>query len=219
LSKLLKNWIPFPSKGDLANHYRQVESLLGVYSLLNNGYSLGPLRGWAISPDTLNQVLRIIASYSRPTIVEFGSGQSTIAICKWLSANSGQLISVEHDAKYSKQIELLLTTYNLGAPVRTVIAPLAKNSAGEMTYSMDLIPEVSPDIVFVDGPPGKGKNRMAPLQWAYSKLAPNGVILLDDYIREDEKICIRCLLEEHPTAEVQEFQVEKGLIAVRKPSR
>lgn len=202
----------------MANHIRQVDSLLGVYNLLNHGYSLGPLRGWAISPDTLNQVLRIIATYDQPTVVEFGSGQSTIAISKWLSSRAGRLISVEHDGKYSQQFELLLHAYNLSAPVTTIISPLTRNSEGEMTYSMDLIPEVSPDVVLVDGPPGKGKSRLAPLRWAYSRMAARGVILLDDYIREDEKECVRCLCEEHPEAHVEEFRVEKGLVAIRRPS-
>jgi predicted O-methyltransferase YrrM len=215
---MLKNWLPFPSKGEMANHIRQIDCLLGVYSLLNHGYSLGPLRGWAISPDALSEVLRVISTFDRPTVVEFGSGQSTIAISKLLTSKTGRLISVEHDAKYSFRFQDLLQAYNLEKPVTTIIAPLALNSVGDTTYSMELLPEVSPDVVLVDGPPGKGRSRLTPLLWAYSALKPRGVILLDDYNREDEKECVRCLLRDHPDALVEEYRVEKGLVAIKKPS-
>jgi predicted O-methyltransferase YrrM len=218
LRQFFKNMIPFVTKGDLANHYRQMESLIGVYNQLNYGYSFGQLRGWAISPDSLGHVLKIITSYERPLVVEFGSGQSTIAISKLLTAHSGSLISVEHGADYYSNIHGFLKSFGFDKVVNSIIAPLEQHSPNLISYQMNLMPKVSPNVVIVDGPPGKGRSRFPPLEWAYTYLADDGVVLLDDYIRDDEKQCVLELKEKFPLAIVEELRAEKGLAAIRKPS-
>lgn len=45
---------------------------------------LSPLRGWGISPDALALVLADIQRRTRPVVVEFGSGQPTIALAAML---------------------------------------------------------------------------------------------------------------------------------------
>ena len=46
---------------------------------------LGPLRGWAISPDAIVHVLADLEPRENPTVVEFGSGESTIILASALA--------------------------------------------------------------------------------------------------------------------------------------
>jgi hypothetical protein len=41
---------------------------------------LKPMRGWAISLDAIGFILNRIQETDKPTVIEFGSGQSTIIL-------------------------------------------------------------------------------------------------------------------------------------------
>jgi hypothetical protein len=217
LAKWLQQWLAFPAKLEAGNTYRQLESLMAIYSLINHTFALGPLRGWAISPDSLQIVLSEIAQRRPQEVVEFGSGQSTVAIAKLLTGLGGKLISVEHDAEYHARIRGSLELFSLQDAVVSVVQPLVTLSATETTYDLSALPKSRPEVVLVDGPPGGMRNRLAPLRWAYRFLSEGGVIFLDDYGRQEEKECVRLLQAEFPELILNEVQTEKCLAVIKKP--
>ncbi|MFW6028601.1 MAG: hypothetical protein ACOC9Q_03670, partial [bacterium] len=88
----------FATKADIDNLYRQLDSLLEIRDVIGPGLPVGPLRGWALSPDALALILREVISRDEANVVEFGAGGSTIAIAAALkAAGTGSLISIEHD--------------------------------------------------------------------------------------------------------------------------
>ncbi|HZL04081.1 MAG TPA: hypothetical protein VFE45_01440, partial [Coriobacteriia bacterium] len=59
-------------------HYQQVEALIGLYETLDIGLPLPPMRGWPASPDFARELACVIAETRPQTIVEIGSGVSTL---------------------------------------------------------------------------------------------------------------------------------------------
>jgi predicted O-methyltransferase YrrM len=219
LANLIRQWLSVPTKVEADNLYRQLESVLGIYNLLNHDFSLGPLRSWAISPDALQIILVDIAIRRPSRVVEFGSGQSTVAIAKLLATLGGSLTSVEHDSTYYLNVHKLLTLFAIQDKVHSIIRPLLPLSPGETTYDLKDLPVTSPEVVLIDGPPGGQKNRLAPLRWAYRNISEGGVIYLDDYCREYEKTCVRLLQQEFPDLILSSRQTEKSLAIIEKPAR
>jgi predicted O-methyltransferase YrrM len=213
---MIKTWFPVVTRGDLLNHYRQMESLAAIYSLLNNDFALDRLRGWAISPDNLIFVLNTICEFDKPTVVEFGSGQSTIAIAKLIHARQGRLITVEHDKQYFAKINRKLEVFKLNDCVTSIVNPLMEHDEYGKTYDLSLLPNIEPDVVLVDGPPGQGKARLAPMIWACENLQKNGVLLLDDYNRDAEKNCVSELGKLFSDLDLEEYPTEKQLAKIRR---
>lgn len=217
LRGILKRYFPLVTKGDLLNHYRQIESLLGIYSLCSGDFSLGHTRGFAISPDALLLVLKEIKRQKSSVVVEFGCGQSTLAIARILmNQRVGRLFSIEHDQQYLNKTSLSLEALGLRSQVVLIHAPLKFDKFKEMTYDVDLFPKVSPNLVLVDGPSGRKGARLSPLLWSFEHLAPGGSIFVDDYNREEEKRCVSALLASHAEAEVETLYAEKGLALIRR---
>jgi hypothetical protein len=219
LAKLVRQWLSVPTKLEADNLYRQLESVLGIYNLLNHNFLIGPLRSWAISPDAMQIILIDIAMRRPRQVVEFGSGQSTIAIARLLSTFGGSLASIEHDSTYYLHVHKLLDLFAIQDTVRCITRPLLPLSPDETTYDLRDLPVTNPEVVLIDGPPGRKKNRLAPLRWAYSNIAEGGVIYLDDYGRKEEQTCIGLLRQEFPDLILSSRQTEKVLAIIEKPAR
>lgn len=218
LRKKIKDLVPFVTRGDLANHFRQIESLIGIYSLTSQGFALGNLRGFAISPDALLIVIKQLVSIKCETVVEFGCGQSTLAMAKTLKTrNSGHLYSIEHSSQYLEKTKATLTALDLHDRVTLIHAPLTPDAHREMTYDLGRLPQISPDLVLIDGPSGKKGCRLSPLLWSHQSLAPQGCIFMDDFNRPEEQACVAKLRKSNPDVIVEEFLTEKGLAKISKP--
>src|SRR4029079_1693157 len=66
------------------NFYDQVAGLIQIQSALAGGPVLKPLRHWSLSPDAVAAILTDLQERSRPNIVEFGCGQSTVVFASWV---------------------------------------------------------------------------------------------------------------------------------------
>src|SRR5260221_7046327 len=81
-------------KSDLDNLYNQLSALMEVKEIIGPRLLLGPMRSWSLSPDALLIFLRDLTARTAPQVVEFGAGESTIAIAAALRAGgSGHLLS------------------------------------------------------------------------------------------------------------------------------
>lgn len=194
----------------LFNKQRKISQIQFNYAQLNQLFAdtsfFIPLSGWAVSPSTICHVLNDIVVNDRKSIIEFGSGASTLYIAKLLKSNKieASFFSVESNAEWAdkikKQLELLeLTNYVtiINAPIESIDKSLSLG-AQTVWYDVDILNEdlktiPNFDLVLVDGPFGglSPNARFSAVPYLKNKLAEGYAIFLDDIDRDDEKIILK----------------------------
>ncbi|WP_182920251.1 class I SAM-dependent methyltransferase [Nocardioides cavernaquae] len=162
--------------------------------LLPGTATMPTLGGWAATNRTIAELVSIVLTRAEhPTVVECGSGSSTV----WTAAalrkrGGGKVISLDHDASYAERTREELRRHGLSDYATVIHAPLTDlpGQVGRQWYSTAGLPELDGvDVLFVDGPPGASA-RLA-RQPAWDTFAPslnNGaLVILDDTDREAEQ--------------------------------
>ncbi|MEO8773219.1 MAG: hypothetical protein ABI371_02710 [Gelidibacter sp.] len=161
-----------------------------------------PMSKWAMSPSTIAHVLNDIIVNDRKSIIEFGSGASTLYIAKLLKSNKieASFFSVESNSdwadKIKKQLELLdLSSYVtiINAPIKSIDTSFALGEQ-KVWYAIETLNDslkTAPyfDLVLVDGPFGglTFNSRFSAIPYLKDKLAKTYAVFLDDIDRDDEK--------------------------------
>jgi predicted O-methyltransferase YrrM len=181
-----------------------------------------PTRGFAASADVLVHLVRYIRDNRPDTVVECGSGVSTVAIARAMQlARHGHLHSLENDADFAEATRVLLDEYGLSDRATVHTAPLVAHTIGGATwqwYSLDGLPaDLSIDLLFVDGP-HEAVQQLArypagPL--LFRRLTPSASVFLDDAARHDEQAVVRRWLAENPRLEARTIPTEKGCVELR----
>lgn len=201
---------------DLNRLYDQIAGLIQIQNAMAGRPVLRPMRGWAISPDAVAWVLSGVQERGARTVIEFGSGQSTVILAAAMMRRNGRLISVEHDPDYMTVIKSQVAGCGLNDFVEFIHAPLLpdKDTPDARSYDTRHLPETPVDIALIDGPPYTNGclTRLVPLRWAARHLNKGGVIFFDDSARESERACLKQLSAEFPSLQVQYRQAEKGLV-------
>jgi predicted O-methyltransferase YrrM len=162
-----------------AGHWSR--SLLAVYDL--DDLAKLDVPWWTY--DSIGKVARFLASRPSPRVLEWGSGSSTL----WLSARAAEVCSIEHDAEWAEQL-----APRLGANVSLLCVPpvpgtgrpgevLSRKKGFEGLDFADYVGAAARfdgefDVVVVDG-----RAREACLPVALDRLAPDGVVVLDNVDR------------------------------------
>ncbi len=198
-------------KKEMLNATQQLEAFQGIQSFLNHGERLPRMHGWPISPDFALYLIELIDSNDYDLILEFGSGTSTVLIAKALARIGRQphgkpatvQVAFEHLEQYHAQTLANLKQSELADAVQLVLAPLQPYQAPNgNTYSYyschTTLKELAQRLpaaylkvlMVVDGPPAAtgqhARYPAVPAVLAQLKSAHMD-ILLDDYIRDDEK--------------------------------
>lgn len=198
----------------LDNATKQIEAAVSLQSYFTTGElpNINTERhSWPVSADFTFYLVQLLETNDYDTIIEFGSGISTVVIAKTLAKMATRrqdkppvaFVSFDHLEHYYLQTLAQLTQADLKDKVQLELAPLQPHTAPSgNTYSYyschaalaKLAQQYPPKgkrlLVLVDGPPAAtGKHARypaAPLVLKYFKGAHID-ILLDDYIRDDEK--------------------------------
>ncbi|MCG3268811.1 class I SAM-dependent methyltransferase [Yoonia sp. I 8.24] len=137
--------------------------------------------------DAIEAVDEILAARPDARVLEWGSGASTL----WLAARAKQVTSIEHDLDWAREVQLRLDASPNGSKVALHhVGSQTKGNIGSNKRGFDgqffddyvaAIGDVSGDfdLIVIDG-----RAREACLTAAISRLAPGGVILLDDFKRK-----------------------------------
>lgn len=201
-------------KKEVANATKQIEAAVGLQSYFATGElpNINTERhSWPVSPDFALYLVELIETNNYDLIIEFGSGISTVIMAKTLakmadrreSKTATALVSFDHLEQYYLQTIAQLKQAELHDKVQLELAPLqAYTASNGNTYpyyschdSLAKLAQQYPPagkrlLVLVDGPPAAtGKHARypaAPSVLKYFKGA-NIDLLLDDYIRDDEK--------------------------------
>jgi len=204
------------SRKDSRDLFRQVEALVGLY--LETGSKIGfpATRSWVASPDLLLYLHRRVRQQGIASILECGSGLSTVVMAYALRSNgTGRVVALEHLQEYADITNDLLSQHGLTdwAEVRLApIEPVKIDAEMWPWYSVDAVPMGPFDLLFVDGPPGStGPDARFPaVPLLMDRLAPRALIVLDDYARADENEITDRWLELFPDLKRESLGHEKG---------
>jgi len=201
---------------------QNTEALFSLYQLVQPRRPLPMMRGWAASPDFLNVVVARILERAPRTIVECGSGTSSLVsgyLLEQLQAKQGAggaLYSFEHDAAYAEQSRRQVAEHGLDSFVTVLDAPLvAHNIDGKewLWYDLATLPDsIVIDVLVIDGPPSvtQAHARYPALPLLAPFLSERAVIILDDYIRSEDQEVVRRWMERDASWSLTELPTEKG---------
>lgn len=176
---------------------------------------LPPMGGWAASADFLLILAEHILAHKPQTVVEFGSGVSTLVAARCLQLNgSGRLVSYDHDAVFAGITRQRATRLSLSHDVRpvAVMESTAYGYAGKW-YAAEDCPDTV-DLIVIDGPPMAfhPETRGAAGPAIFPRLSTQGAILLDDAARPGERAIVERWRKEFPDITFTFIATDKGTV-------
>ena len=172
--------------------FSQLEALAWLRDELQLKNPLPPTRGTAAAPDALLELIRVIDRSGARSIVELGSGVSTIVCARRLQqAGEGRIVALEHEPRYARATRAELAAQGLEDFALVIDAPLVDHVIDGAAWPFyELGPDVPERIeaLFIDGPPKPigPLARYPALPLLRDRLVPGATALLDDGNRPDE---------------------------------
>ena len=157
-----------------------------------------PWTSSAPRPGLLRCLLNDIRINRRDTIVEFGSGLSTLVIGGALDPQAQRLISFEHHEEWAKYVSEQLEAQGLAGHCKIIHAPLALceySMDASAWYDIDIVHEslesLKVDVIVCDGPPAYSADqemaRYPAIPVLHAFLADRFSVYLDDIDRTGER--------------------------------
>jgi predicted O-methyltransferase YrrM len=151
---------------------------------------------WALRPVGLS-LAEALVDEGRTTVIECGSGLSTVTIARALRArHAGHVHALEHHPYWATATRDALAAEDLADFATVIDAPLVDGWYARA--ALDLLPERGVELLLVDGPPAEEGSRYPALPALAVRLAPDAAILLDDVDREGERWALDRWLAEFP---------------------
>ena len=172
---------------------REVRALVNIRPF--TGDQLLAHDAWAMDAIFAEQLISVVDE-GRVSVVELGSGHSTILIARRLERlGRGRVLAVDHLAEYADRTRRWIDREGLGHRATVVHAELVDRKVEGRTfrwYSADALDDALPDridLLVVDGPPGVSGSgvRWPAVPLLRSRLTPGAAILMDDGDRPPER--------------------------------
>ena len=178
---------------------------------IEDGFSIQKLHPLSVSyvawtsssmrPTAVIKILNDIAINRRVSVIEFGSGISTIYMAMLLRDFEGFIYSIEHNSEWIKVLEGSCKLLGL-ENVEFIYAPLTNYTDNEVSCEwydkkeiLKKIRNIKFDLVVVDGPPAYTKfsrlNRYPALPFIQDCLNSSFSIYIDDINRKGEKEVVK----------------------------
>lgn len=166
-----------------------------------NGEPLLPWSPWALAPDVLLHVIGMLKVKGWTTVVECGSGVSTVILARELKAlGGGHVYALEHDATWAELVRGMLAERGLTQSATVITAPLEDTECDGMSFrwyrrdclgSVLALPKI--DMLLVDGPKEGDATlaRYPALPTFLPQLGGHCMVILDDGDRPDETAIAR----------------------------
>ncbi len=157
-----------------------------------------PWSEYALAPRVVARLLFEIERRDASSIVECGTGVSTVVIARTLkSLGKGHLYSIEHDAGWATFVERMLAANSLrdyATVIVTALHPVLSFGQQSRWYDeagvTSALADSGPiDVLIVDGPPERSGvlPRLRALPFFAERLAPDALLLVDDLHRAGEQ--------------------------------
>lgn len=206
-------------KEETVHLQNKIQAIGEIQKLLPLRAPLQPMTGWAATPELAVTVLRHIIFHKPKTILELGSGITTLINGYGLETYNpdGMLISIDHDSEYAKVTREELNQHGLSSYVDLRIAPLKKvkiNSENYRWYDLlDFTPDSKIDLLIVDGPPVSTVKfaRYPALPLLHEYLSENCRIIIHDTNRKEETGIVNRWLKEFPEFTADVRHTDKGI--------
>ena len=158
------------------------------------------LGGWALCAETIDDLIEHIQIQRPASILEFGSGTSSLALAwamKRLHGPSDRIYvySIDQSATYIQKAKDLLAQHGLLRHVRFLQANLIEQQIGSVQTTCYHLPAAllralfegaQPDCVVIDGPAGDNGVRFGTIPLVRNYLASQASVFLDDGLRDSE---------------------------------
>ena len=176
----------------MKSDYNQLTEFLQLKEKIGSDIKLPLNRGYAASPDFLNEVLETIEQIRPKRILEASCGISSISISEFLIKNNWtdvEHIALEHDEFYWKECNEKIRNDKS----QIIHAPIKEYSIEGKSWKWYDIEKVKDfeniDLIIIDGPPAylQKLSRYPALPLLHQNLSPNCVVLLDDCYRPQEQ--------------------------------
>jgi predicted O-methyltransferase YrrM len=150
-----------------------------------------PWNTGAIRPAGLVLVCNEIMYANRTSVVECGSGASTVLLARLLrQQGAGTLTAVEHDDRWAARVRDLLHREGLDDVATVLHAPLTGEPAWYDPTALEHLP-ATVDLLIVDGPPAyepeDAHRRRPALTFFEPRLVRDATVILDDVDRAGER--------------------------------
>ena len=180
--------------------------------------ALPNLGSWKADTGLLTLVADHILAAKPKTVVEFGTGASTLIVAKALElAGGGAFTSFEQHPEFVQATRDWLAQYDLEADLRAVqLRPSPAGWSG-LWYDHGELPG-SIDFLLIDGPPWTiHPFTRGAAATVFDRIAPGGVIMLDDAARPGERVVARRWRREWPDFEFRLVKAgTKGTLVGRR---
>jgi hypothetical protein len=202
--------------------YPQTEAFLQLQHLLQPRRPLPPLRYWAVSPDFALRLANTILNAQPATILELGSGASTLVSAYCLERlGRGEVTSLDQDQDCADATTANLQLHSLSAFATVIHAELVtadQESGGYTWYRMSAIENLPRiDLLIIDGPAVRTREGRYPtLPLLRDRLSDNAVILMDDADRKSERVIVAEWLDEFGEFQYERFSDEKGTVILKR---
>lgn len=166
--------------------------------------SLPMMSGWALDAVSLERLIEAVLEHRPRTIVECGSGVSTVWLAYAAREFGGKVVALEHKEKFAEQTRDDLRRHGLLDVADVRLAPLEDiEFDGQVFpwYCKEAWRDLSGiDMLLVDGPPKATgpRARYPALPVLGSSLSNGCVVVFDDINRKDEKEILDSWLEAYP---------------------
>ncbi len=151
--------------------------------------ALPNLGSWKADTVLLRHIVDAIEELRPREVVELGCGASTLVIAKALQLHGGgRLSSFDQHADFVSATAAWLDDHGLAANLHHAPLIVDHSRWSEIWYDLSHLP-LTIDLLVVDGPPWAlspfGRGRAEEL---FARIAPGGMILLDDAARPGERL-------------------------------
>ena len=205
----------------------QLEEIAAIaaFSGMDMPYPLPLGGGWALSWDAAVLLAREVATGRPRTVVELGSGGSSLVIGLQLRrSGQGHLYTLDHDPAFAATTRRHVSALGLDPWVTVLDAPLEPQPVADETYRWYRLPAAVRDLehidlVVVDGPPQatdrEGMPRYPAVPLLADRLGPGSVLFVDDAFREAEERMLERWRRDEPRWVVETVKTKRGTAIVR----
>ena len=196
------------------NPYREIQAKLSLTQ------PLPYTPDWSASADFVDLIVEYCLQASPEVIVECSSGLTTLVMARCCQINNrGRVISLENGEEYVEKTRQQLKQFGLEEYAQVIHAPLAKVVLDREYdwYSLDALPEVSIDMLVIDGPSGfiQKNSRYPALPLLFEKFSDQARVFLDDAARDDEKELVEQWQTEYPDIDHGYLEFKRGCSVLR----
>lgn len=176
---------------------------------------------WSAAPDFLALIVDHVLTHKPQTIVECGSGLTTLMLARCCALNgAGHVHSLENGADYAANTRRDIARYDLAGHSTVLHAPLVPvtiNGRDYQWYDLAPLTATSVDMLVIDGPPGfiQRHSRYPALPLLSGRLADNCTIFMDDAARPDEQEIVKMWQAQIPALTHEYIYNERGCSILR----